>query len=117
MTQISESLKLTLPFLKILSKLSKTNRLNILKEIGGDQHLFNALHEIAHNTLNRRVKLDKAQIKKLKPYKRILEELCDQNSRKCGKRRKKLVQQGSGFLPILIPAIVSVLSSILSKND
>jgi hypothetical protein len=117
MTQISESLKLTLPLLKILSRLSKRTRLLILKEIGGDQHLFNALHEIAHNTLNRRVKLEKSQIKKLRPYKRILEELCDQNSRKCKKKRKKLVQQGSGFLPILIPAIVSVLSSILSKND
>ena len=113
---ISTSLRKTLPVLKIVSKLNNKNKRSVLNQLGGEKKIFNALHEIAHNTLNGNLKLKKNQINKLRPHRKVLENLCVPSSRKCSKKRKKLIVQSGGFLPILIPALTSILSAIISKN-
>lgn len=115
-TIISNSLNKSLPLLKIVSKLSQKNRNNILKELGGEKTVYNAFHEIAHNTLKGNYKLSKPQLKKLKPHNNVLKKLCIKSNRNCCKKRKKLIVQSGGFLPILIPAIATILSSIISRN-
>ena len=111
---ISQSVRKTLPLLKTISKLSKANRSKILSEVGGEDAVYKALREIAHNTIKGNVKLNNYQKAKLKPHARTLRNLCTSN--KCLKRRKKLVVQSGGFLPILIPAVASLISSLVAKN-
>ena len=110
---VSQSVRKTVPLLKVIAKLSNANRKKVLSEVGGDEILYKALREIAHNTIKGNVKLNKYQKAKLKPYSRTLEELC--TSTKCLKRRKKLVVQSGGFLPILIPAVASLIASLVAK--
>ena len=111
---ISQSVRKTLPLLKTISKLSKANRNKVLSELGGEDVIYKALREIAHNTIKGNVKLDNSQKAKLKPHTKTLRSLCTSN--KCLKRRKKLIIQSGGFLPILIPAVASLISSLIAKN-
>ena len=118
--KVSKSLKKTLPFLQIVSELPAKHRRIILAhpKIGGDQHIFNALHEVSHNALKfikLKKNLSKAQLAKLKPELKHLKQFCKLKKRNCAKRRSKIIQKGSGFLPILIPTIVSLVSSLLAK--
>jgi hypothetical protein len=114
MKSVSKSLQKTLPFLNVVSKLSNENRKRVLKEVGGEKHIYNALHEIAYNTLKGNIKLDKSQSKKLIRHKKLLENLCKNN--KCAKKRSKLIVQSGGFLPFLIPALASIISAVISRN-
>lgn len=111
---VSSSLRKSLPLLKVMSRLKTKNRQNILSEVSNEDTLYNALREIAHNTLKGNVKLNSIQKKKLKPYSKTLKGLCDKP--KCRRRRQKLIVQSGGFLPILIPAITGLLSSIIANN-
>jgi hypothetical protein len=79
-----------------------------------DDCLYKALNEIAVNTVNKKVPLSQKQKTSLKKYKIDIEKLScyTKNSAK----RKKLVCQSGGFLPILIPTIASVLTTLLTKN-
>ena len=110
---VSQSVRKTIPLLNVISKLSKPNRKKVLSEVGGDDMIYKSLREIAHNTIKGNVKLNKFQKAKLKPYSRTLKDLC--TSPKCSKRRKKLVVQSGGFLPILIPAVASLIASLVAK--
>ena len=119
--KVSKSLSKTLPFLQIVSDLPIKYRRVILAhpKVGGDQHIFNALHEISHNALKfikQKKNLSPAQISKLKPEVKHLKKFCNLKKRNCAKRRNQIVQRGAGFLPILIPTIVSLVSSLLSKS-
>jgi len=111
---ISPSLRKSLPLLKVVSKLTKENRKKILSQLGGEDVVYNALREIAHNTIKGNIKLNNIQKSKLKPYSRTLKELCSTKS--CKNKRKKLVVQSGGFLPILIPAVASIISSLVARN-
>ena len=113
---VSKSLNKALPVLRIVSKLNKRNKRSVLNQLGGEKTVFNALHEIAYNTLNGNLKLKKNQIRKLRPHRKVLENLCLPSSRKCSKRRKKLIIQSGGFLPILIPALTSIITALISRN-
>ena len=84
---ISQSVRKTLPLLKTISKLSKANRSKILSEVGGEDAVYKALREIAHNTIKGNVKLNNYQKAKLKPHARTLRNLCTSN--KCLKQKKK----------------------------
>ena len=108
--KISSNLNKTLPFLKVVTKLSPTNRKKVLKEVGSDKIVYNSLHEIAHNTLKGRVKLDKKQQKKLKPYLKTLNHICKKP--KCLKKQQNLIVQSGGAFPILIPAISALLTAV-----
>src|SRR5882757_1773832 len=111
---ISASLRKSLPLLKGISTLNETKRKNVLSQIGKDETIYNALREIAHNTIKGNVKLNNTQKQKLQRHKKTLKSLCLKC--KCAKRRQKLVVQSGGFLPFLIPAVASLVSSIIAKN-
>ena len=114
-SRISGSLKKSFPLLKMTAGMSKDNRSRILKEMGGDKTVYNALHEIAFNTIKGNYKLPNSHSKKLKAYKPLLQQFCMSKNKSCAKKRKHLIEQSGGFLPILIPALATVLSSIISR--
>ncbi|GFW96208.1 iron-uptake system-binding protein [Trichonephila clavipes] len=78
--------------------------------------LIKALCECTINILKGNVPLTKHRKSRLPPYKKVLRKLA---SRKVPlyKKRKLLVQKGEGFLSFLIPAAVSVISSLLHGTD
>ena len=111
---ISNSLKKSLPLLRVLSRLAPPVRKIVINEICNELVIYNSLHELAHNTLSGRLKLNKHQLEELEPYHRLLTELCSASNRKCAKKRRLLVQEVEGILPILIPALASIISSIVT---
>jgi hypothetical protein len=112
---VSNSLRSTYPFFKLLNKFESEDREKLLGKLKGDKTAYNALHEIAFNTLKGNYKLNKNQKKRLKPYDSVMKNLCCSKNRKLNKKRQELIKQSGGFLPILIPAIATVLASIINK--
>ena len=114
----SETLRKSMPFLKTLVNLTPPSRKMILKDknVGGDKALFDVIHEIALNTIKGNVKLDKNQLKKLKPHNHLLNKYCCSKIKKSKFKRQKLIEQSGGFLPILIPAIAALIGSLI-KNE
>ena len=113
----SKTLKKINAFLKTLVNLTPPSRKIILKDknVGGDEALFDVIHEIALNTIKGNVKLDKNQLKKLKPHNHLLKKYCCSKIKKSKLKRQKLLSQSGGFLPILIPIITEIIGSLIKK--
>ena len=78
-----------------------------------DECLYKALNEIAVNVVNGKVTFNSATQRKLKKFKEKIKRLSVKTNNK--KTMKSLVRQSGGFLPILIPAIASVVSTLLAR--
>jgi hypothetical protein len=105
-----KKVKRNFDYLRVLGNCKK----KMLKAIitSSDKELISCICECILNCLNGNIKLKDKEIVGLRPFKRIFRELLIK--KKPLKRKKKiLIQHGSGFLPILIPAIIQALSSIL----
>lgn len=74
--------------------------------------LIKCVCECVLNLLKGNVPITRRQKNKLTPYKRTLRRLSDKKV-PLFKKRTLLVQKGEGFLSVLIPAAVSVLSSLI----
>lgn len=94
--------------LKLLAK--SRSKATILRKCPNS--LIKALCECCINILNGNVPLSKHQKNKLSPYRKIVRNL-GKKSVPLYKKRRLLVQKGEGFLSFLIPAAVSVLSSLI----
>ena len=75
--------------------------------------LVNAISEISKNCLKGNIKLSKCKINKLKKYKNVL-RLISKRLPLC-KRKKLIIQKGGGFLSILIPPALALLTEFLKK--
>ena len=58
---ISPSLRKSMPLLKGISTLNEAKRKKVLSDVGQDPTIYNALREIAHNTIKGNVKLNTNQ--------------------------------------------------------
>jgi hypothetical protein len=109
---MSNNLQLCMEKLKIISKIKDPRlRKKILIEIA-DDCLYKALNEIAVNTISKKVPLNRATKTKLRKYKTHIKALASKTKNK--RLQKKLVVQSGGFLPLLVPAVASILGSVLS---
>ena len=75
--------------------------------------MYQALHEIAVNTVKGKIPLSGNQKRRLFRYMNKIKALSKQT--KDNKKRRRQVVQSGGFLPILIPAVASILTSLLTK--
>lgn len=83
-------------------------RKGVLKALRKDKKFYKALREITKNTINGKVPLSKVQKKKLRKHKKLIEGIaCSKKC--CGKK----ITQSGGFLPILLPSVLAVLSGLL----
>ena len=113
---MSNKLKENFPVIQLLSKIKNAKkRKNILKEIEGDQNIYDSIAEIIRNNQKGNIKLTKLQTNKLKKYNKVLKGFCCSKNKKCFKKRKNLLIQSGGVLPILIPAVASILSSLFNR--
>ena len=100
-------------YLKILAKGEPKLRKFILSN--ARKKLINCLTECVYNTLyNKKIKFNPTKKEKLKKYKKSLRRLS--NLRTTLRERKQILnQKGSGFLPLILPAVLSLISSFAIK--
>lgn len=106
----------TYHFLKLLSQLSPQTRKIVLKSLKGDKKIYKSLRELGVNYLKGNLNINKEHFKKIdikflknitKPEKRTKNCTCSE--------RAEILQQGSGFIGLLAPALISLATSLLSK--
>lgn len=100
--------------LKLLKKAKKSQRRKLLE--AADNDLILCLCDCANNILKGNVNLNPKQKKQLARHKGAIRSLVSRGKSKktINKKRKLLIQQG-GFLPMLLGPILSVASGLLSN--
>ena len=98
----------TIEQLKLLNKAKKKSA--FLKKCPNS--VIKGICECAVNLLRGNIPITKQKKNKLVSYKRTLRRLGDRKV-PLFKKRRLLVQKGEGFLSILLPAAVSILSSLI----
>jgi hypothetical protein len=110
---MSSKLKQSISILQYISTIrDKKLRLANLRYASRDPRIYLALREIAYNAIRGNIKVPKNIVKKLNSerYKRVLRELA--NKQKSKAKQRQLVEQSGGFLPYLIPIVVSLIESL-----
>lgn len=101
-----------MPILQAIAKIkAKSDRDLVIEIFAKDKNFVKAIKEIAVNTVNKNIKLTNQVKLRLKKHKEAIVKL----ARRGGKQ--SLVQSGGGFLPLLIPIVTTVLSSMLNGSD
>lgn len=103
-----QNIKANLDNLNLLCKCNKKKIKSIISN--SNKKFINCICECILNCLNGNVSLTKNEINRLKKYKNVLRKLLEKKSLK--HKKKLLIQQGSGFLPILVPSVLELLSRI-----
>ena len=106
---MSRRLRKNIPLLKLLSKAKTSAAKGIIK--AAERDFIDSLCECCLNVLKGRVPLSSTQKKKLVPYKATLRNLS--LKKHSLEKRRSLLQRG-GLLPVLLPPVLGLLSSILS---
>jgi hypothetical protein len=97
-------------YLNVLAKSKKKLRDSIIQKANKD--LIYTICECVLNFLNGNLHISSYKIEKLRPYKCALRKLIKKS--KLSDKKKILIQKG-GFLNILIPSVISALSSIITS--
>lgn len=109
---MSENLKSYLPILKVISEIkSKKDRVVVLNIFSKKPSFVKAIKEIAVNTVNKNIQLDIKQKKSLRKHKEALVKLSNRGG------KQVVLQNGGGFLPILLPIVSTILTSMLNGSD
>ena len=109
---MSGNLNKCLTKLKFISSVKSESLRKKLLESMSDECLFKALNEIAINYSKGNIKLNPHQKRKMRKYEPIIRRLSRKNNKNSIKKR--LIKQSGGFLPIILPAIASILTSLIT---
>jgi hypothetical protein len=104
-------MKRNFKFLQNLVKCGKGKRKCLINSASTDN--INAISEAALNTLRGNIPLNKRQKSKLKKYKSKIRSLAKR--RLSTKKRKLLLVQEGGVLPVLLAPLLSILAGVASK--
>lgn len=110
---MSRRLRDNADFLRVLAKSNPKLRRAILKCCNTE--LVKTICEVTLNVLKGVVPISKQQKKRLTRYKKVLRALVDKKV-SINKKKEFLNQSGGNFLPFLIPPVLSVLASLISKK-
>lgn len=109
---MSQNLINTIKHLEVIASIKNPRtRNNVLREFSDRLAIYNAIREIAVNTIKTNVPLTPTQKRKLRRYKKVIVELSKPTKTK--KRKQELIIQSGGALATLVPIIVSLLASKL----
>lgn len=112
---ISSDLQECLPIIKILPKIRGValRKQFLSDQYKNDRKIYKALKEIVTNVVHKNITLSDACKKSLLRFKRaIIEFIHDKNK----KREKKHLIQSGGYIHFMIPAVLELLSSVLSDG-
>ena len=107
----SKNLKRCIPVLETLSTVKDAKKRKMLLRMFED-NLRRAIREISHNLLQGNITLNEEDKKRLTRFKKILRLLADPKTKKL-RFRRIVSQTGRGFLPLLIPLIVSAVTAMI----
>ncbi len=93
-----------------LAKCSQNSRNKILHN--GEKPLIEAICQIVHNVLEGNIPINEKTKHQLSKYRQSLRTLTDKNSLK---KKKKILVQNGGFLPLLLSAVLPFLPTIISS--
>lgn len=99
-------------YLLLLSKCKKKFRNHLILHSDKDQ--IYSICECLLNIAKGNISIDKNSFEKLKPFKKTFKKVLDKKINL--KDKKKLLIQKGGFLSVLIPALISGISSIISAS-
>jgi len=99
--------------IKLYTLKNNKERTKLLKK--SRKCLIKAISEIVHNCLAGNIPMTQCKRNKLKRYRKILKKLGDKEL-SLNSKRNLLVQKGSGYLTVLIPIALEVLSHFLLRN-
>lgn len=94
---------------KLYPKLSRQMQRNITRNI--DKDLLNCICEICLNIIKSNVTMSTLQKQKLSRYKNIVRSLSNRNKNFSAK--KKIIQRGGSFLPLLFSIAAPMISKLL----
>jgi hypothetical protein len=85
----------------------------ILDEMSHSDCFFEAIYEIINNIYLKNLKIPLSQKKTMRKYLKVLDNIhCRPKSKL---KRRKLVNQSGGFLPILLPILTSVVTGLITN--
>src|SRR5688572_8829638 len=103
-----------IPILRLLSR--KGVRRNTRRALLNEKEVLHCVCECVLNTLNGVVPLSEKRKNNLSAYKKELRLLANKTISK-NKKKRIIVQKGGAFLPMLLTPAISLLSTLLSRND
>jgi hypothetical protein len=80
--------------------------------LNSDSKHIDALAQCCINFLAQSFRVAPAELRKLAKYKKAIRSVADSET-SSDRKREIFVQRGNGFLPLLLPAAISLLTSIL----
>jgi hypothetical protein len=83
----------------------------MIKYLSHKKCVYNAMREISMNIINKKIKLNSKQRKKLAPYAKTIKRL--KCGVKCKLHKRRLVQQTGGFLPWLLPLVATAITTAI----
>jgi len=107
---MSDRVKRYLPVLKRIRKLGNKARREFIRKC--DKDFIDCVSECARNLLKGNVPLTKRQMTDLRRKRQDLRAL---SKKKTSMRAKRKIVQKGGFLPALLPLVLSVLTSLFSN--
>src|SRR5713101_3109539 len=98
-------------FLEVLSKGNINQRKGVID--GANKELINCICEICLNILRGNLTITSKQKQHLKHHRTLLHKLADKQTPFT--KRKRLIQQNGGFLPLSLTQLLSLLGSVAAK--
>lgn len=99
-------------FLEVVSKIKKAKDRNIImKALAEDQKVRHTMKEISINLLKRKLPVTNNQVKQLRKFKSAFVGLAKRGNSK--RQKINLIKQTGGSLPVLIPILATLVSSLI----
>lgn len=112
---ISDDLKDCLPIMELLMKIKrpKLRQDFLCDQFKQNPKIYKAVHEIVTNLVHKNIPLDTSTKQRLRRHKRNIVDLVHDKNKK--RHRTHLIQSG-GYLHYIIPAVLSLLSTLLKDG-
>jgi hypothetical protein len=101
-------------FLKVLAKLKTPKKRKAFLELV-DDNVIKSICECTRNLLEKNIRINENDIKKLKPYKNHLKFLAENRNASLKMKRKRLIQKG-GFLSLLLRPVLTALAGVIAER-
>ena len=89
-----------------------------IKEIVKNLHnpIINALSEVVLNGLCGNIPLNKSDIEKLKPFKKLMKLLSNKSHKVSSRKKLMSSKKGGSLLSIILPLAATAITSLISKK-
>lgn len=97
----------------LMTTKNESTRKTMLKDLSKNDKFFRALKEVCRNVLIGNIPMSKYKKKKLQPHEKLIKGIV-LTKKLTTKKRKQMVTQSGGFLPFLLPTVISILSTLFN---